>query len=154
VAHGLCRNSNDAAVVPKVAAQRELLASREDVWTFLAEPNYFADWWPGVAGVQPDRRGLAPGARWEVRSGSRPSLLRSPDVSGTMLILRVERPHLVAWQLTGDRIDVELTLEATSEDRTRATLVVEGPWLVGLSRSLPRKALSRLHSLCQTGADL
>ncbi len=71
-----------------------------------------------------------------------------------MLILRVERPHLVAWQLTGDRIDVELTLDATGEDRTRATLIVEGPWLVGLSRSLPRKALNRLHSLCQTGADL
>ena len=70
-----------------------------------------------------------------------------------MLILRVERPHLVAWQLTGDRIDVELTLDPTSEDRTRATLVVEGPWLVGLSRSMPRKALSRLYSLCQTAAD-
>jgi hypothetical protein len=71
-----------------------------------------------------------------------------------MLILRVERPHLVACQLTGDRIDVELTLDPTGEGRTRATLIVEGPWLVGLSRSLPRKALSRLHSLCQTGADL
>ena len=68
--------------------------------------------------------------------------------------LRVEKPRLVAWQLIGDRIDVELTLDATSEDRTRASLVVEGPWLVGLSRSLPRKALSRLYSLCQTGADL
>jgi uncharacterized protein YndB with AHSA1/START domain len=154
VAHALCRNSNDAEAVPKVAADRELLAAREDVWAFLAEPHFFADWWPGVAGVQPDRRGLAPGARWQIRSGNRPSLLRKPDATGTILILRVEPPRLVAWHMTGDRLDAELSLEPTSEDRTRATLVVEGPLLVGLTRSLPRKALSRLHSLCQTGADL
>jgi len=139
--------------VPKVAAERELLAPREDVWGFLTEPHFFPDWWPGVAAVQPDRRGLAPGARWQVRSGSRASLLRRPDATGTMLILRVEAPRLVAWHLAGDRLDVELTLEPAGDDRTRATLVVEAPWLVGLSRSLPRKALSRLYSLCQTAAD-
>jgi uncharacterized protein YndB with AHSA1/START domain len=138
--------------VPKVAAHRELLAPLEDVWSFLAEPHYFADWWPGIAAVMPDRRGLAPGARWQLRSGTRPSLLRRPDATGMMLILRVEPPRLVAWQFTADRIDAELSLEASADGRTEATLVVEGPWLVGLSRALPRKALGRLHALCQTAA--
>jgi uncharacterized protein YndB with AHSA1/START domain len=138
--------------MPKVAAHLELLASREDVWSFLAEPHHFPDWWPGIAAVEPDRRGLAPGARWQLRSGSRPSLLRRPDATGTMLILRVEAPRLFAWHLTGDRIDAELSLEAAGDDRTDATLVVDGPMLVGLSRALPRKALSCLHSLCQTAA--
>jgi hypothetical protein len=31
-------------------------------------------------------------------------------------------------------------------------LDVEAPWLVGLSRAVPRRALTRLHALCQTGA--
>jgi uncharacterized protein YndB with AHSA1/START domain len=140
--------------MPKVAAHRELLASRDDVWAFLAEPAYLADWWPGIAGVRPDRRGLAPSARWQIRTGNRPSLLRRPDASGAMLILEVEKPRRLAWQLTADRVDVELTLEPAGEDRTHATLVIEGPWLVGLSRTLPRKALSRLHALCQTAAEL
>jgi uncharacterized protein YndB with AHSA1/START domain len=154
VAHALCRKRNHVRDMPKAAATRELLASPQDVWAFLAEPHHFPDWWPGVAGVQPDRRGLAPGARWQLRTGNRPSLLRRPDATGTMVILRVEPPRLLAWQLTGDRIDAELTLEETGEDRTRATLVVEAPWLVGLPRAMPRKALSRLYALCQTGAEI
>lgn len=149
-----CLNSHDVSPLPKVAASRQLLASRDEVWAFLAEPHHFPDWWPGVAAVQPDRRGFAPGARWQLRSGARPSLLRRPDATGTMLILRVEPPRLLAWHLTGERVDAELTLEETATDRTRAILVVEGPWLVGLSRSFPRKALSRLYALCQTGAEL
>ena len=43
-----------------------LLAARSDVWSFLAEPHHLADWWPRIRGVQPDRRGFAPGARWGV----------------------------------------------------------------------------------------
>ena len=43
-------------------ASRELLAARADVWAFLAEPHHLADWWPRMRGVQPDRRGFAPGA--------------------------------------------------------------------------------------------
>jgi hypothetical protein len=35
-----------------------------------------------------------------------------------------------------------------------ARLTVSGPALVGLRRSLPGKALTRLHALVQTAADL
>src|SRR5207249_873445 len=48
-------------------AARELLASRADVWAFLSEPYRLSDWWPGILGLEPDRRGFAPGARWKVR---------------------------------------------------------------------------------------
>ena len=37
--------------MPRVEAARELLAPREDVWAFLAEPHHLADWWPGIAAV-------------------------------------------------------------------------------------------------------
>jgi hypothetical protein len=56
--------------------------------------------------------------------------------------------------LTGDHIDAELRLEEQGSNRTIATLQVEAPWLYGLSRALPQKALTRLHALCQTGAEL
>src|SRR4051812_50038265 len=55
--------------MPRVVASRELLAPPEDVWGFLAEPNHLADWWPGIHAVRPDRRGLAPGARWQLVAG-------------------------------------------------------------------------------------
>jgi hypothetical protein len=140
--------------MPRVAASRELLASQDDVWSFLAEPRHFADWWPGVAAVQPDRRGLAEGARWEVRTADRPTLLRRATSSGMLLVRGVRRPELFAWTLTGDHIDAELRLEARGDERTLAVLDLEAPWLFGFSRSLPRRALTRLHALCQTGADL
>ena len=47
-------------------ASRELLASRGDTWGFLAEPYHLSDWWPGMLSVEPDRRGFAAGARWQV----------------------------------------------------------------------------------------
>ena len=37
--------------MPRVSASRELLAAREDVWSFIAEPHHFPDWWPGIGGV-------------------------------------------------------------------------------------------------------
>ena len=64
--------------MPTYTARKELLAPLEDVWLFLAEPHHLTDWWPGVAGVTPDRRGLAPGARWRLHAPMRPSLLRRP----------------------------------------------------------------------------
>ena len=140
--------------MPRVEAERELLAPRRDVWAFLAEPHHLPDWWPGVAGVEPDRRGLSEGARWRVRAADRPSLFRRSRAPGMLLVRRVDEPALVAWHLTADRLDVELRLEAVGADRTRAALVVSSPWLVGFGRSLPRKALSRLHDLCQTAAEL
>jgi uncharacterized protein YndB with AHSA1/START domain len=140
--------------MPTVAAQRELLASREDVWRFLSEPHNFADWWPGIGGVEPDRRGLAPGARWAVRGAGKPGFIRKPDATGRLLILKVEPLQRLAWQFTGDGIDAEIELTAKSSNRTTAVLTVNGPWLIGLRRSLPRNALNRLHALCQTAADL
>ena len=140
--------------MPTVAAARELLAPREDVWSFLAEPRHFADWWPGIAAVEPDRRGLAAGARWQVRGTNRPSLFRRPNPTGILLVLAAARPERLAFQLTGERIDAELQLEASAADRTIATLTVSGPWLIGLGRSFPHRALNRLHALVQTAAEL
>jgi uncharacterized protein YndB with AHSA1/START domain len=140
--------------MPRVSASRELLASRDDVWKFIAEPHHFADWWPGVAGVRTDRRGLAEGARWEVRTDNRPTLLRRATSSGMLLVRGVRAPELFAWTLTGDHIDAELRLEARGTDHTLAVLELDAPWLIGFSRSLPRRALTRLHALCQTAAEL
>lgn len=138
--------------MPTVTVSRELLAPVDDVWAFVAEPHNFPNWWPRVGGVQPDRRGLVPGARWQVQGGNKPSLLRRPEAVGHLTVLAVEPKRLIGFHLSGDRLDVQLTLEPAAEERTRASLRVRGPWLVGLSRALPREALFRLHSLCQTGA--
>jgi uncharacterized protein YndB with AHSA1/START domain len=140
--------------MPTYEATRELLAPRADVWAFLSEPYHLPDWWPGVSGLQPDRRGFAPGARWHVTGPNKPSLLRRPNMTGTLLVLAVEPYERFAFHLTGDRIDVELRLSEPHPDRTLATLTVSGPFLIGLRRSLPHQALTRLHALVQTAADL
>jgi uncharacterized protein YndB with AHSA1/START domain len=139
--------------MPRVTASRELLASRDDVWQFIAEPRHFADWWPGIATVQPDRRGLAEGARWQILTADRPTLLRRSSSSGVLLVRAVRAPELFGWTLTGDHIDAELRLEPKA-DRTVAVLELDAPWLLGISRALPRRALTRLHALCQTAAEL
>jgi len=75
-------------------------------------------------------------------------------MSGTLLVLAVEPYERFAFQLTGERLDVELRLSEPEPRRTLAQLSVSGPVLVGLRRSLPQKALGRLHALVQTAADL
>jgi uncharacterized protein YndB with AHSA1/START domain len=140
--------------MPRASASRELLAPREDVWAFIAEPHHFPDWWPGVAAVHPDRRGFAEGARWEVQATDRPTLFRRATSSGMLLVRTVWPLERFAWTLTSDRIDADLRLEQSDENRTTAVLHVEAPWLFGFSRSLPRRALTRLHALCQTAAEL
>jgi uncharacterized protein YndB with AHSA1/START domain len=139
--------------VPRVAASRELLAPLHDVWAFVADPYNLPRWWPRMGGVQPDRRGLAPGARWLVTGENRPTLLRRPEAVGHVLVLEVEPKRRIAFQLTGDKLDVALELEPAGATRTTARLEVEGRWLMGLSRSLPRQALNRLYGLCQTAAS-
>jgi uncharacterized protein YndB with AHSA1/START domain len=141
--------------MPTYSAARNLLAPREDVWAFLAEPNHLSDWWPGIKGVQPDRRGLAPGARWRIQGLGRPTYVvgRRPDVAGTLIFLDVRPPELAAWQFVQARLDVELKLTEEAADRTRAELTVTAPFLAGLRRSLPNKALTRLYALCQTAAE-
>jgi uncharacterized protein YndB with AHSA1/START domain len=142
------------AAVPTYTETRKLLAPLDDVWLFLAEPHHFSDWWPGVAGVTPDRRGLAPGARWKLHAGMRPSLFRRPAVESTLMVIEVQPPTRVTWYMTSERIDVELVLADDGPKRTRAELTVSGPFLIGLRRSLPRNALNRLYALCQTAAEL
>jgi uncharacterized protein YndB with AHSA1/START domain len=142
--------------MPSYRAARKLLAPREDVWAFLAEPNHLSDWWPGINGVQPDRRGLAPGARWRIQGLGRPTYVvgRRPDVAGTLIFLDVRPPEFAAWQFVQARLDVELRLtEEPARNRTRAELTVSAPFLAGLRRSLPHKALTRLYALCQTAAE-
>ena len=138
--------------MPTVRAERELLAPLDDVWTFLSDPYTLPRWWPRLAGVQPDRRGLAPGARWVIQGENRPSLLRRPEAVGALIVRAVEPRRRLAFHLTGDRLDVELVLSEVRPDRTRAALQVEGPLLVGLSPRLPRQALGTLHGLLQTAA--
>ena len=139
--------------MPTHAASRELFAPREDVWKVISEPHHFRDWWPGIGGVQPDRRGFAPGARWKIIGDDRPRFLRRPNAGGILQVLAIKSPERFRFMLTGDRIEGELRLEDRG-DRTLATLTVEAPALIGLRRSMPARALAHLHALCQTGADL
>jgi uncharacterized protein YndB with AHSA1/START domain len=139
--------------MPRFAADRTILAPLDDVWAFLAEPYNLADWWPGVSGVEPDRRGLAPGARWKVIGPDRPSYFRRPQMTGTLVVLDVVPRERIAFQLTGDRIDADLTMRAIDAKSTELSLIVDGPFLIGLRRRFPAEALGRLHSLLRTGED-
>jgi hypothetical protein len=134
-----------------VRASRELLAPPEDVWTFLEEPRHLADWWPGVGGVEPDRRGLAQGARWRVLRRES-TLLRSAEAEDTLVVTAAERARRFGFELVRARLRVELALAPSGAAATRADLAVDGPLLFAFSRSLPKNALARLHDLCQTAA--
>jgi uncharacterized protein YndB with AHSA1/START domain len=138
---------------PPARATRELLAPLDDVWAFVAEPHNLPNWWPRLGGVHPDRRGLAPGARWTITGQSQPSLLRRAAASDQLLVTAVEPKRRLAFRLPRDKLDVELALEPLPSGLTLATLTVGGRLLVGPARSLPRTALSRLHALCQTAAE-
>ena len=138
--------------MPRYAAERTLLAPVEDVWAFLAEPYHLPDWWPGVSGVEPDRRGLAPGARWRVLGPDRPTLLKKPDASGVLLVLDVVPMQRIAFQLTAQRIDAELELSPLTEGRSRARLFVEAPFMA-VRKGFPHEALQRLYDLVQTSAQ-
>jgi uncharacterized protein YndB with AHSA1/START domain len=140
--------------VPTVRATRALLAPPEDVWRFVAEPYHFPDWWPGVAAVEPDRRGFATGARWQLR-GAEPTLFRRSHGTTVLVVREVEPPARFSFHVVGDRLDAELVLEPVAGGNTRAELSVSAPfWVLGLQRGLPARALGRLHDLCQTAADL
>ena len=137
-------------------ASRELLAPAADVWAFLAEPNHLTDWWPGVQGVQPDRRGFATGARWQVRAVDRRPLLGGgePKQPTTLVIGAVDPPVLWTWHLTGSLpLDVEIRLDAVAPDRTVVQVAVESGRLAK-PKNLARAAADRLYDLVQTAAEL
>jgi uncharacterized protein YndB with AHSA1/START domain len=147
--------------LPRYAADRTLLAPIDDVWAFLAEPYNLADWWPGIAGIEPDRRGLAPGARWRIRGSDvlpspptlvGPGIFRRPGAAGTLLITDVVRGRRIAFQLVSERIEAEIELEQVDGARTRVGLVVDAGWGT-LRRSFPHRALARLYDLVQTGVE-
>ena len=138
--------------MPRFAADRTLLAPLGDVWAFLVEPYNLPDWWPGVSGVEPDRRGVAPGARWKVLGPDQPTFFRKPDAAGTLLVLEVVPMRRIAFQVVAQRLDAELDLEDDGEGRTSVSLVVDAP-LLSIRRSFPGQALARLYDLVQTSAE-
>jgi uncharacterized protein YndB with AHSA1/START domain len=141
----------------RIEAQTELVAGRADAWALLSEPHHLSDWWPGYTSVRPDRKGLAEGARWQVVRGGEVGLLKRPGGEGLIVVTAVEPERRLAWNDLEQGFSAEIRLEPAPDGNTRATLTVEAsPWRAvaeGL-RPLPRKALARLHALCQTAATL
>jgi uncharacterized protein YndB with AHSA1/START domain len=138
-------------------ASRELLCPREDVWALIAEPFHLPDWWPAYSGVQPDRRGLAPGARWEIVRGRKPGFLRRPRGRGLVLISEIVPGRVFRWHDVAQGLDAGISLQDAGPGKTLATAFVEGPvWrlLAEGARGLPRTAVDRLYDLCQTAASL
>jgi uncharacterized protein YndB with AHSA1/START domain len=133
-----------------------LVASREDVWALVAEPYHLPDWWPAYTGVEPDRRGLAEGARWTVLRSRTPGFLRKPRGKGLIVIQRVSPGEELAWLDLSQNVEAGLRL-ADEGRGTRATAFVDGPlWrlLAEGARGLPRLAVARLYDLCQTATSL
>jgi uncharacterized protein YndB with AHSA1/START domain len=144
-------------------AARTLLAPLEDVWAFLVEPYHLGDWWPGIGGVQPDRRGLAPGARWTIIGSSSQSdaplrpllgagMFRRPGAAGALLVLDVVRGARIAFQLVDERISAEIELSSVDATHTAVALTVEAPWGT-VRRAYAKDALRKLYDLVQTGAQ-
>ena len=134
-----------------------LQSPRDDVWALIAEPYHLPDWWPGYQGVEPDRRGLAVNARWQVQRSVAPGLLRRPGGRGLIVLTRVVEGWELRWHDVQQRITCGVRLDNAGTGRTRAVVAVDGPWLRLLlegARSLPRQALARLQALCQTAAEL
>jgi uncharacterized protein YndB with AHSA1/START domain len=139
-----------------VEASRVLRSPRADAWALLAEPYNLPDWWPAYSGVEPDRRGLAEGARWTVLRGKRPGFLRKPGGRGLILLERVRPATELAWLDPAQDIEAGVRLDDEGRD-TRATAFVSGPfWRIYAegARGLPSLAVARLYDLCQTAAGL
>ena len=133
-----------------------LVASREDVWALVAEPYHLPDWWPAYTGVEPDRRGLAEGARWTVLRSRTPGFLRKPRGKGLIVIQRVSPGEELTWLDLSQNVVAGLRLEDEGRG-TRATAFVDGPFwrlLAEGARGLPRLAVARLYDLCQTATSL
>ena len=97
------------------------------------------------------RRG---GRRWQVVASNEPTLLRKPRATGTLVVTRSEPPRLFEFELLGEKLKVRVELDAVADRPHAATVAVEGPWLIAYRRTLARRAVNRLHALCQTAAAL
>jgi uncharacterized protein YndB with AHSA1/START domain len=141
----------------RAEASHEVLASREDVWRFLAEPLHLADWWPTISAVRPDARGFREGARWDVIGPTSPTLFRKGGATGFAIVKTIELHERVVWSLTAERLDVEVRLGSLAPDRTLVRVAIEGAWrpeALGRPRNLPKVAAYRLYELVQTAASL
>jgi len=156
-----------------MTATRELLAARPDAWGFLAEPYHLSDWWPGIVSVQPDRRGFADGARWQVTviadplrigplSFPRAGRPRGPSASQTLVITAIEPEHRWSFELHRrvkegrDRNvtprSVTILLRPLTDDRTEVEVdVATGS---RQEQDLAQTAADRLYDLVQTAAAL
>jgi hypothetical protein len=155
-------------------AVRELLASLDDAWGFLAEPYHLSDWWPGAVSVQPDRRGFETGARWQVTVISDPLRIgplrfprvgrpTGPSATRILVIKAIEAKRLWSFELhrlvEEGRRDrgvtprvVTVSLRPLDEDRTEVAIDVATG-----SRDeadLARTAADRLYDLVQMAAEL
>jgi uncharacterized protein YndB with AHSA1/START domain len=134
--------------LPRYTARRVLPGTVDEVWTVLAEPERFAEWWPGVEAVDPGRRGLVPGGLWRIDGGPvKASFRRKPEVSGNLLVIEVVSRSKVVFQLMAGRMWVELELEPNEDDAAAATLVIEAPRFSGVGRAFPSEVLSQLAAL-------
>ena len=127
-------------------ASRELLASREDVWKFLAEPYHLPDWWPGITGVEPDRRGFSPGARWKVQASKQNVFIGRRRVETMLLVREIDLYERWTWHLLEPATEVEVRLRSLAPDRTEVT--------VTSSRRNAALAVKSLYDLIQTAAEL
>jgi uncharacterized protein YndB with AHSA1/START domain len=128
------------------SASLELLAPRQDVWAFLSEPYHLSDWFPGITGIEPDRRGFAPGARWKAIATKWNVLAGTRPVETMVLIREIDPYERWTWHLLQPPTDVEVRLQAVAEDRTLVTVTV--------SRGKAAVAVRRLYDLVQTAATL
>jgi len=136
--------------LPQYGASRVLSAPVDEVWAVLADPARWTEWWPGLEIAESTvRRALAPGALWQIEGAGKPSALRRPQVSGgSLLVLEVVPLRRIVFQLTSDRIDVELDLDpAEGDDETVARLGVQAPWFGGVRRTVASEALAKLAAL-------
>jgi uncharacterized protein YndB with AHSA1/START domain len=146
------------------SASRELLASPAEVWAFLAEPRHLADWWPGVVAVEPDRRGFAIGARWQLeRRDPELGVLRLPSsgrVGGTrgatLVIDELVPERRWSWLILPRArvprpVAVTIALAPAREGRTLVTVeLVSRRGLGPGDRRTARAAADGLHALLQS----
>ncbi|HEY4346019.1 MAG TPA: hypothetical protein VGM80_00390 [Gaiellaceae bacterium] len=157
--------------------RRELLASRAEAWRFLAEPYHLSDWWPGAVSVEPDRRGFALDARWQVRVFADPpgiGFLRMPrlgrpsgPLSAQMLVITAIEPESRwEWELirrlglgregaVTDKV-VSVSLRALEAGRTEVTIDVRSGRGTGVRHDarLAQTAADRLYDLVQMASTL